>query len=410
MVRRITRLGFMVACLWSAAVFAQPEITYIDGGTIYTMAGEVIENGIVRMEEGKITYVGRRIAIPKDAIVLDATDKYITPGFILAHSTIGIPEPRSSEISLAPVTPDYRIHDILNLDDPGFAEATMHGITAINTMPRPTRPISGVGVLVKTQGEVFINQVIRKKSALSINLVQKSQAITSERERSLASEVEAIILIRNWLQEASRLQNARENISAGYSDFDIDGHTVNLLKAINHELPTFIYANSPTEIERGISLYEDFNLQVVFVGMNQINKIWDRFTEWKPPIITGPLDLFPQEDWFLPVTLGRVDTLFQRNFPCHLQVDEFGLYGHGGVRNLVYQAAMLQKIGLSDVEAMQTITTIPAQILGVEDQLGTIEIGKDADLNIFSDQPLTSLALPDLVIIDGRVVNEPRRQ
>jgi len=404
------RLYIVAICIVGVTgiLWAQPEPMYIQGGTIFTMAGEVIEDGILRLEEGKITYVGRRITIPKDAIVLEAVDKYITPGFILAHSAIGT-QPEAGQPGLNPVTPGFQIYDTINLNDPEFAEAASHGVTSINIMPVSRRPIPGVGTVMKTLGRHYEDQVVNKVSALGINLIQVARVTENTRDRSLASEVEAIILIRNWFREASRIQAAREDIQIGYSDFDIDGHTLMLLRAINKEIPVFIYANSPTEIERGISLFEDYDLQAVFVGMSDIDKLWDRFISWQPDLLTGSLDVFSTGGWLKPITLTLVDSLLQRNFRFQCQVDQFGMKGQGEVRNIMHQAAILQQAGLSQTEALKTITAVPAKLLGVDDRLGTIEVGKDADLNIFSEPPLEILSLPDIVMINGQIVNEPRR-
>ncbi|MCF7802920.1 MAG: amidohydrolase family protein [Candidatus Marinimicrobia bacterium] len=389
---------------------AQPEPMYIEGGTIYTLNDEIIENGIIRLENGKITYVGRRITIPKDAIVLEAVGKYITPGFILANTTLGLDTDNETDlVNRQPITPGFRMMDVVDISNPAFSEAILHGITAANIMPQPDRPIPGVGTLVKTAGDRYLDRVVNEMSALSINLIRASHPNVQARERSLASEVESIILIRNWLREANRIREAREDFQSGYSDFDIDGHTQMLIRTINQEIPVFIYANTPTEIERGLSLREDYDFSPVFVGMEQIDMFWERFSDWQPQIITGPLTQYNPEGFLPAVSIEKADSLFQRNFRFHLQVDQYNDDGLAGVQNLVYQAALLQRLGMSTEQALKTITTIPAEMLHVEDRLGTIEVGKDADLNIFSEPPLESLSLPDIVMVNGHIVNESYR-
>ncbi|HKJ69923.1 MAG TPA: amidohydrolase family protein, partial [bacterium] len=371
---------------------------------------KTIDNGIIRIESGKITYIGRRLNIPSTALQMDATDKFITPGFIVAHSTIGLSADHFTADSTQDlVTPGYRVIDHLDLADPGFAEASLHGITTVNIMPYSKRPIAGVGVLIKTDGTRFWDRVIDRTSALSIFLIQDQVTSVVERERSLASEVEAILEIRTNLQRALELKQSRDNIAGTPSDEGISGHLEVLLNALNQEIPVMIYARTPTEIERGISLYEDFDLHPIFVNMGLVDQLVERFVGQAIDFIPGPVEQAASQQWMAPVEFGLIGDLFRQKFRTQILVNDFGVEGSGGIRNLLYQAAVLQRLGVSSEEALRSITVYPAEMLGVDDRLGTIEVGKDADLNIFSAPPLEMQTVPDIVIINGEVVTEARR-
>ena len=389
---------------------AEGEAFFIVGGDILTMTGKTIDNGIIRIESGKITYIGRRLNIPSTALQMDATDKFITPGFIVAHSTIGLSADHFTADSTQDlVTPGYRVIDHLDLADPGFAEASLHGITTVNIMPYSKRPIAGVGVLIKTDGTRFWDRVIDRTSALSIFLIQDQVTSVVERERSLASEVEAILEIRTNLQRALELKQSRDNIAGTPSDEGISGHLEVLLNALNQEIPVMIYARTPTEIERGISLYEDFDLHPIFVNMGLVDQLVERFVGQAIDFIPGPVEQAASQQWMAPVEFGLIGDLFRQKFRTQILVNDFGVEGSGGIRNLLYQAAVLQRLGVSSEEALRSITVYPAEMLGVDDRLGTIEVGKDADLNIFSAPPLEMQTVPDIVIINGEVVTEARR-
>lgn len=386
------------------------EAFFIVGGNILTMTGKTINNGIIRIEEGKITYIGRRLDIPSTALQLDATDKFITPGFIVAHSTIGLSQEHFTADSTQDlVTPGYRVIDHLDLTDPAFAEASLHGITTVNVMPYSRRPIPGVGVLLKTEGTRFWDRIIDRTSALSIFLIQDQVTSLVERERSLASEVEAILAIRSNLQRALELKQSREKVADATPDEEISGHMEVLLKALNQEIPVMIYARTPTEIERGISLYEDFDLHPIFVNMESVKQLLERFMGQAIDFIPGPIGPSALRQWMEPIEFDLLRELFRQKFRTQILVNDFGIDGTGGIRNLLYQAATLQRLDISREEALRSITVYPAEMLGVEDRLGTIEVGKDADLNIFSDPPLEAQSVPDIVIVNGEVVTEARR-
>lgn len=408
MERKVIYLSFLLF-IWAGVLSGQTEPLYIVGGNIITMTGQNLENGLIRIEGGKITYIGRRLSIPNSAMQLDAHGKYITPGFILAHSRLGVVPENPRDTSLAAITPGYRVLDQINLDDPGFKEARLHGITTVNVMPYSRRPMPGIGALLKTGGRGFQSRLITDQSALSIFLEKGAREVPAPQERSLASEVEVILKIRSSFQKALDLKRARENLITNASSLDITEHMEVLIRALNQEIPVMIYADTPTEIERGISLNEDFELEPIFVNMRGMTQLWDRLQNEIVNIIPGPLGETNLPEWLSPVEDSLIPEVLDRRFRVQILVNDFGLEGTGGVRNVVYQAARLQQWEIPTETALATLTVNPAKMLGVIERLGTLEVGKDADLNIFSDPPLSVQSLPDIVIINGEIVTEAQR-
>jgi len=399
---------FMVV---TTGLFAAPHNDlYIHGGTIYTMAGTPIEDGVIRVEDGKITYVGRRLKIPPDALTLDATDKVITPGFILAFSHLGMnTQQQLIAAKESPITPGYRALDIVNLEDPGFAEARTHGITAVNIMPPDERPVPGVGVVMKTGGDDFKKRIVKNPSALSINLVASYQPYESFRGIGFSSEVADIVALRSRLNEAKKYRNGKLNTGLDNSQSSPELHDSMFLKAINQEIPVMITAESPTEIERGLSLAEDFDFKPIFIGVHSIEKLWSRFnSQFRYLVVESAINNSTTSN-FSPVSDDILIQLFKRNFHPQIAIDESGYEGTGAVRYYPLQASILQRLGISLEEALKTLTVYPAEMLELQDKLGTIEVGKDADIIIFNEGPLTIHSLPDFVIINGQIISEGRR-
>jgi len=396
--------------LFSAGLIAaQHDDLYIHGGTIYTMAGNPIEDGVIRVEDGKITYVGRRLKIPPDALTLDATGKVITPGFILAFSHLGMNSQQQSDVKESPITPGYRALDIVNLEDPGFAEARTHGITSVNIMPPDERPVPGVGVVMKTGGVDFRKRIVKNPSALSINLVASYQPYKNFRGIGFSSEVADIIALRSRLNEAKKYRNGKQNTDANNSTSLPELHDSMFLKAINQEIPVMITAESPTEIERGLSLAEDFDFKPIFVGVHSIENLWSRFnSHYRYLVVESAINNSTSSE-LSPISDEILMQLFERNFHPQIAIDESGYEGTGAVRYYPLQASILQRLGVSLETALKTLTVYPAEMLNLQDKLGTIEVGKDADLIIFNEGPLTIHALPDFVIIDGQIISEGRR-
>lgn len=405
MIKNLSALICLVSCL-VCAVPAISQPIYIVGGQIITMAGITLNGGIIRVEEDKITYVGRRLSVPQDALIIDAEEKFITPGFILAHSYAGVePEAHLPDDNYT-VTPDFRVLDALNVQDPVFEVAARHGITSINCMPLSDRVVAGSGILIKSYGLNFWDRIVKEQSALSINLIQQNQ---DGAERTLASEVENILAVRTSLNEAAELKAERESVGKKTREEAVTGHLQVLLKVINEELPVMVYAQQPTEIERGISLVEDFDLHAQFINIPDMNLSANRFTSERTAFILEPDILLSQYETNRSAENQTLLLQNARNFRLSLMVDEKTPGSNQAIRHLAYFAAKLKSLGLNPEEALQTITVNPARMLNVEDQLGTIEVGKDADINIFSEHPMDGNLIPDLVIVDGVVVAEPGR-
>ncbi|MBD3274533.1 MAG: amidohydrolase family protein [Candidatus Marinimicrobia bacterium] len=404
-------MRYIIVCLFFiASIFpVQPlssQPLYIVGGQIITMTGITLNGGIIRVEQDKITYVGRRLSVPQDALVIDAEEKFITPGFILAHSYVGVAPEKQRPNDDFTITPGFRVLDALNVQDPIFEVAARHGITSINCMPLSDRVIAGSGILLKSYGLSFWDRIVKEQSALSINLIQQNQ---DGAERTLASEVENILAVRNRLNEAVALKAENESVGKEARTEAVSGHLQVLLKVINQELPVMVYAQEPTEIERGISLVEDFDLHTQFINIPDMNLFTDRFTSNRTAFILEPDAILSRFETGTDTVQNTTLLQNARNFRLGLMVDEKASGGSQAIRHLAYFAARLKSLGLTPEEALQTITVNPARMLNVEDRLGTLEVGKDADINIFSDHPMDGNLIPDLVIVDGVVVAEPGR-
>lgn len=407
--KNLTRLFLLVFV--SANLFAASQSTlFISGGTIYTMAGPPIQDGVIRVEHGKITYVGRRLKIPPDVLVVDATGKVITPGFILANTHLGIGKelpPKSA--NLPPITPGYRALDIIHLDSPGFEEARIHGITSVNIMPPNDRPVPGVGVVMKTGGNDFRKRIVKNPSALSINLVTSYQPFKEFRGVGFSSEVADIVALRSHLSAAEAFRKSLESSQELNDSTRLNLSDKMFLKAINQEIPVMMTAESPTEIERGLSLAEDFDLKPVFVGVNSIDQLISRFrTNYRDLVVESAINT-SSESKLPPISDALLTNLFQRNFRVQIAISQTGFEGIGAIRYYPLQAAMLQRLGVSVEQILKTLTVYPAEMLNLQERLGTIEVGKDADLVIFNEGPFTTRSLPDFVIIDGQILSEGRR-
>ena len=154
---------------------------------------------------------------------------------------------------------------------------------------------------------------------------------------------------------------------------------------------------------------EDFDLHAQFINILGMNLFADRFTNDRTAFILEPDAILSADQAGMSEAYRTFLIQNTRNFRLSLMVNEAAQGSSQAIRHLTYFAARLKSLGLNPEEALRTITVNPAHMLNVEDQLGTLEVGKDADINIFSEHPMDGNLIPDLVIVDGVVVAEPAR-
>lgn len=363
------------------------------GGTIWT-GFEVIEDGLILIEDEKIKYVGKRIGFDSHYRKIDATGKFISPGFVDAHSHIGlIPEGLDWEYSdvndfSGPITPQMRAIDAIDFFDKAFSDAISGGVTTVYTGPGSANVIGGVGLIAKTNG-----RVLNREAALKMALGPKGIREYKSKEPYPSTRMGTVALLRDTLYDAKKwMENPDDTKEFQY-------HYVS--KVLKREMIAKIHlSTSPDEIIAVLDIIKEFNLCAtidhVFAGDLLINEI----KQSNVPVVYGPVMLSKLYSAFryvndrIPVELCKagVYVALMTDHPVIPQ-KHLRLLGSVVVRN-----------GLSYDDALKMITVNPAKMLKIDDKVGSICIGKDADLVISSDHPLKPNSRIEVVIIDGKIV------
>ncbi len=388
--------------------YRQDDVLALVGGTVLTMAGETIENGTVVVRDGRIAAVGRRVRPPRDAHVIDAAGRYVIPGIIDAHSHIAA-EGGINEGSLA-VTSMVRVADVVDPTDIGIYRALAGGVTTINVLHGSANPIGGQNQVLKLRwgqdadGMRFEGAPPGIKFALGEN-PKRSRSFGQAPRRYPATRMGVLDVIRQAFTEAAEYQAAwarhREAEAAGERsrpparDLELEA----LVEILEGRRLVHAHSYRADEILQLLRLAEELGfriatLQHVLEGYRVADEIAahgagaSTFSDWWAYKVEAyeaiPYNAALMTDRGVVVSINSDDA------------EE--------MRHLNHEAAKTVKWGgLSDEQALALVTINPAKQLRIDDRVGSIEVGKDADLVIYDGHPLSSYAVVQMTLVDGKV-------
>ncbi len=386
--------GIVLAIFISVTSLAA-QVVAVQGGTVHTLAGPDIEGGTVLIENGLITAVGPNVSVPADALIIDASGLHVYPGMFDAMSRLGL-----TEVGAVDVTNDYS--ELGNYNPHLLAMTAVHpasehipvaranGITHTVAVPNArSGGIGGQGSLLHLDGWTVEEMVIQPSVGLVLswpNMQTRSfdRSTFTMTERSFREAKkeyeERIAELKSWLEGARQYKAALEAGVAVERDLKLEA----LVTVIDGELPFLINANSERDINGALDFAAENNVRIVITGAREAWKVADRLAETNVPVLLGPTQSLPSgEDWGYDQVYAAPGQLYAAGVKFG-----FASFNASASRNLPYEAASAVGFGLPYEEALRAITINSAEILGVGDQLGTIEAGKIANIIVTDGDPL----------------------
>ena len=366
---------------------------------IFTMAGEPIENGYVEFDKN-ITAVGDMKDCPEKS-GYDAKGAMLFPGFIDAHTHLGVCEDSLGfegddlKESTDPCTPQLRVIDAVNMLDPCFVEGLNAGVTCVLTGPGSANPIGGQIAAIKTYGRNIEQAIIKAPVALKFALGENPKTVYNSKKSTPSTRMATAALIREQLQKARDYAEKAQN---GKREFDAKLNSLQLL--FTQKLPVHFHAHRVDDIYTAIRIAKEFDLNYVIVHCTQGHLIDRELAQMGVKALCGPF-------------------MSDRSKPelKHSTPASPGILNKGGVRTSIITdhpvtpiqylpicAGLAVREGMDYLEALKSITIYSARICGIQDRVGSIEPGKDADLVLFEQNPLSLEAKPLQVIARGEAV------
>ncbi|MBK6489040.1 MAG: amidohydrolase family protein [Gemmatimonadetes bacterium] len=401
---------------------AQERAIAIRGGTVVPMDGPAITNATVVMRGGKITAVGANVTIPAGATVVDARGKYVLPGLIDAMTSLGIGSGDLNEPA-DPVSPQLRVFEAFNpFGDFGSGTSgplRLHellggGVTTMYIAPADAALIGGQGAVVKTAGDNLAAMSLRDPAAIDISLGEPPRKAASAKQRDPATRMAEVAMIRQALVRAQEYQRNKAQNPSLPRDLGQEA----LGKLLRREIPARIQANAPVDIRNALQLAAEFGFDLVIDGAANAKSQLAQLAARKVPVILGQVSHpyvsneeipdksdYPAVDETLPATLTNAGVTtaiatFSRAFGS--------LAPSGSSKWLLLDAGIAAGYGMTEQQVLQAVTIIPARILGVQDRVGSLTVGKDADVIVLDGPPLSMKSWVERVYVGGELVHEKR--
>ena len=409
---------------------AAERTVLIKGGTVLTMAGQTIPNGVVLIKGEKIEAVGSDLKVPAEAVVVDATGKYVMPGIIDAMTYYGV-RPFDLNDPANPVTPQNRIIQAyypfgqFMMGKGGIEpdrEILSGGVTTVYIAPGDRQVIGGQGAVVKTCGRNFDSLILREPAAIDMAIGDPPKAAFGESQKSPVTRMSIAALIRKSLvdaQEYDRAQKAydskreEEKKKAPRPPRDLNMEA--LVKLLHREIPARVEADLIDDIRTAIRIAEEFKFDLIIDSGLTAYLVKDILAQKKIPVVLGPTShpfVSGGEVSSTPELLRVMDEhnaaiLCKAGVKIAIASYGFGFGRFGDAvqgKWLLLEAGLATGFDLPDEEALKAVTINAAQILGVADRVGSLEAGKDADVIILDGYPLNAKTWVERVFVNGEEV------
>lgn len=379
----------------------------IKNGKIMTMAGETIENGSILIENGKIKDIGQ-IGAPDGVEVIDAKGNYVLPGFVEAHCHLGMWETAigfegddGNEIT-DPVTPHLRAIDAINPMDVSFEEArSLGGVTTVASGPGSANVVGGQFCVIKTAGNVVDQMLVKEPLAMKIAFGENPKRCYQGRKETPTTRMGTAAKLREVLFKAveykEKLELSKDDPSKKPS-FDIKLEA--FLPVLNKEIPLKAHAHRADDIITAIRIAKEFDVKMTLEHCTEGHLITDYIKSENMVAVVGPSFGHRTKFELQNLTFETPAVLTEAGIKIAIMTDSPVIPLH----HLNMCAALAMKAGLSEMDALKAITINAAEILELDDRLGSIEKGKDADIVIWDGHPFDLQASPLYTIIDGNVV------
>lgn len=370
----------------------------VKGDTIHTMAGNDITNGVVLINNGKIEAIGpaASIKIPSNYRVITA--RVVTPGLIDAHTVVGLngylnqPHDQMAHDGSGPFQPELRATDAYNPEERLVEWLRGFGITTIHTGHQPTGLVSGQTMIAKTTGNTVDEATIVQTAMIATTL---GRAGLEGQGKSPGSSAKAAAMLR------AELIKAQENAAKKEPSEDL--RSAIMLRVIKREIPLLINANKAQDIMTAIRIAKEFNIKIVLDGVADAHMLIDEIKASGFPVIVHPTMAGAYGDE-KNLSLTTASKLKAAGIPVALQSGYESYVPK--TRIVLFEAAMAAANGLSQRDALGLITIDAAKILGIDKRVGSIEVGKDADLALYDGDPFEYVTHCTGTIINGKLVSD----
>jgi imidazolonepropionase-like amidohydrolase len=368
----------------------------LKNATVYPITSSVINNGDVLIEDGKIANIGVDLLPDEETQVIDCKNKHLLPGFIEVHSHLGLYDEgtgwagNDANETKEELSPHIRAIDGVYPFDPAFGDAIKFGITTAHVMPGSANVIGGTTSVIKTAGRNIKKMTIQETAGLKIALGENPKRIHSHGNNESMTRMGIMGMLREAFYKAIHADNP-ESL-----------RIVPIVKAIKREIPVRIHAHRADDIITALRFAEEFNLDLRIEHCTEGHLVADELSGIGLKVSVGPTLTRRSKVELKNKTWRTYQDLTRQGVEVSITTD----HPYTPIQYLNVCAAIAVREGLSEEKALEGLTILPARNLRIDDTLGSIEIGKDADLVLWSHHPFHFLAKTKWTMMGGEIVYE----
>ncbi|MEV0310457.1 amidohydrolase [Nonomuraea fuscirosea] len=378
----------------------------ITSGYVVPVDGDPIDGGTVLIQDGKITAVGRDVAVPEGTTVVDAAGGWVLPGFVEAHGHLGVYEEaegwagQDTNEMTDPNGARLRALDAINPADLAFGDALSGGVTTAVIKPGSGNPIGGQTVAIKCWGRSVDEMLLREPVSVKSALGENPKRVYGDQKKLPSTRQGVAAVIRDAFMKAQDYKAKRSAAEAEGKPFDRDGTLEVLVRVLDGELPWCQHTHRADDIATALRLAGEFGYRLVINHGTEGHLLADTLAERNVPVIIGPLFTSRSKVELRQRSLRNPGILARAGVELAITTDHPVVPIHF----LVHQATLAVKEGLDRDEALRSITVNPARIMGLDDRVGALRPGLDGDVVIWSGDPLDVMSRALKVFVSGREV------
>lgn len=423
-VLKLNRPWVMAAAvlLTTSVIASAQDRLAITGATIIPVVGDRIENGTILISDGRIEAVGQDISVPVEAKVIDASGHFVMPGMINVHSAAGMSQANERN----PNVPFLSVIDSIDPIAGFFDESRRNGVTTAAVVPGNSTMIGGRSAIVKTAGTYVEDMIVKRDAGLKLSLAPTSgssrmshiaklrQELQKAKDRIQADQDKKEAADKKEAEDKKaddkekKTEDKKEDSTKAKSDEAKSAAATEdaLRRLLEGEMPAIIYCQTSMDVPQALALVDEFQFKPILVLGRDCYKAAKLVADRKIPVVLDSNMVYWRTD---PVTRKDEKIVLPKIFREAGASFVFEAADNGttlGTHYFWYQAATAVRYGMPEADALKALTIDSAELLGIDDAVGSIEKGKDADLVILTGEPLSGSTWVKTTIVAGKVVYE----